>query len=970
MNFSDFLKTLYPFCGTVDKSEFVVTVTNMAISENSEDDNPLGDLKHGYRGKIFNGSKPLTAKHTAFILKNLDKERFASHLDELTNDARTNLGKSLATFGIKTAVDTVADDCADIFECILRGIPIETHAPMLKPPLAKHNLPKKNLYFSGRESVLGKIYDAFEQNREIAVTQSFYGLGGIGKTQIALRYAYSHLAHYEYICWIVAETEAETVSSVRKALWAVFKIEEALHTENDDDVVELFKHCCEQGKGLIVFDNVEMYTVVEKYISNTADIHVMITTRLAHMQEVAIRIDIGVFKPDEASIFIMKRLGKEEIPENSDVLCRRLGYLPLALEQAAAYIVANDRSVTSYLALLAEYAPELLENDDGLVAYNKAVAATLRISIRKIELQNSKNLLNLLAYFAADNIRLDFFEGLHPDTLPTMAMEAFENKLELDKVIRNLTQYSIVKREDCILSLHRLVQETVRKDSGENGKWYIIGCGNIIYQKLKFDYADIESRQYFSQVLPHAEHMLSFLEGIIDEFEEREMRLAFARTFYLIADYYYRSGRYSIGLPYYEKSLKWFKATLGDDHEDVAVIYNEISTAYREAGDYDAAIESSKLALKIREALFGEESEITASTYTGLALAYCSACKFEESLSLQKKAISIFEKTLGVEDPDVAVACNNAGIVCDELGLYDEAIELYKRAIAIYIKAFGDEHPDTADSYGNMANAHISRGEYDKAKVLCKKALNIRAKILGENHPDVATLYNSMGLIELSKGYFEDSLDWYNKALDIQLDTLGEEHPLTATTYNNIAVAYEEMDECEKALIWYGKALKIREKVLESEHAEVIATYNNIGVVYYKEDNLEKAFEYFENVLETRKRLYAPDHTEMAGIYNNIALVYYKKGDFTKAFELLDSAKCIREKNLGESHPDTAMTYANIGMVYLKQENLTEALYWNRKALVGYEKSLGNDNPYTIEVKADIADIEEKLRVATIGDET
>ena len=213
--------------------------------------------------------------------------------------------------------------------------------------LAKNNLPKVTPYFSGRMDVLETIYNAFKGANEVAVTQNIHGLGGVGKSQTALKYAYNHLMRYDYICWISAEGETEIIASVRHILKFVFEAQEVDNIDKNEDLIELFKrHCQQHINVLLVFDNLENYFFIEKYTGNVTQAHILITTRVAHMQEVSVRLNLDVFSLPDALLFMKNRLGKEEAPTNSDVLCKRLGYLPLALEQAAAYIIANDRTVS------------------------------------------------------------------------------------------------------------------------------------------------------------------------------------------------------------------------------------------------------------------------------------------------------------------------------------------------------------------------------------------------------------------------------------------------------------------------------------------------------------------------------------------------------------------------------------------------------------------------------------------------
>ncbi|MCL2300849.1 MAG: FxSxx-COOH system tetratricopeptide repeat protein [Firmicutes bacterium] len=966
MTFSEFANMLYPFCGNGDKiADYVVRlIDNVLVDPLSEEDerksiageyNPIGNLTASGLEKIYRDEpgRNIPKRAAAEILSHLDKARFADYLEAFAEDTLEGISKALSRVGITSSRENAAAVCADLFAEILTALA----AGVKKAALAAHNLPGVTPYFTGRTDALDSIHSTFTKSKTIAITQAFYGLGGIGKTQLVLKYAFEHLPDYKYICWINAETEDDALLSAKSALSVVFGVDGAESIEKSEEILASFLDCCKKNRrGLLIFDNVENYAVVQKFLAKPANIHVLITTRLAHLQEVPVRIDIGVYPPQEAVLFIQNRLGKPEAPRGSGELAMRLGYLPLALEQAAAYIAANDRTVESYLALLEEYAPELFENDEGLIAYDKAVAATLRISIRRIESRASKQFLNVLSYFAADGIRLRFFEGLEKGTMPPLLERDLDNSLKMDKVIRSLTQYSLVKREDDVLSLHRLVQEIVRGSHGKNLNFLRSGL-YIMFQKLGFDYADAQSRSNFALLVPHADNIALLAEKALTQ-EPKEAHLAIGRNYYLIADYNYRVGNYDASLSFFDRAIIQYIAGEGDRHSDVAMLRNEQANVYREMGEYEKALASYDIALSIRKEEYGERHEYTASVMNGIALTYCRQCKYEESLALHKEAYEIFKERLGENDLDVAVACNNIAISCAELGNYDEALEWYGRAIAIYEHELGTEHPDTVDTYSNIANVYADKGEYDTALEWCEKAKNARIALLGENHPDVATLYMNTALIYTSKGLYDEAAELYERAIEIFENTMGTESPMTADAYDSFGSLFDELDQLDDALYWYEKALKIRKRALGDSHANTAGSYNNIAVVYEKQGRLDECLRYLDKVRKIRSLIYSNDSTEFAGLYSNYALVYSQKGDMKKALPYLEKAIEIREKRLGIHHDDTGMVYTNMGIVLERDGRAREALGWYRKALAAYEKSLGADHPHTVDLAETIRKME------------
>jgi len=650
-----------------------------------------------------------------------------------------------------------------------------------------NNLPEnRNPHFIGRIEVLKKIRSTFEQKEAVALTQAIAGLGGVGKTQVALEYAYTYGYEYERIWWINAEKEETIFASFQK-----FALKNEIidrDTKESEIIIEAVRNWMQQHNNwLFIYDNAEEFENKEgrkfkDYLprQNTDRRHVLITSRNKRWEHLATVIALEVFSPEEATKFLASRT-KLPHDEYQDELAKKLGYLSLALEQAGAYICHTDNcGYKEYLLLLDEYHLELFKDSPDTIT-KESVHATWNISFKKITNKSSRELLNLCAFFAPDNIRCEWFTAAS-EVLPESLRGIVSDKREYNKVITQLTQYSLVScSKDNSLSIHRLVQEVIRDSLNPKQAIWRNYCISIVLNNLRFTgFSTAESRTDFLILAPH---MDSATTGISKD----------------------------------------------DATVEISQLYSFLGWGFKELANYHRTLEFYGKALNIREKVLGKEHPDTATTYNNMATAYQAQGEYECALEYYGKALNIRKKVLGKEHPDTAAIYNNMAGVYQVQYDYKCALEYYVKALNIAEKILGKEHPNTATTYNNIALVYQLQFDYECALGYYMKALNIFENVLGKEHPDTATTYNNIaGVYQLQFDY-ERALEYYGKALNIREKVLGKEHPFTASTYNNIALVYKWQGDYDRALEYYGKALNICEKVLGKEHPETKTVLDNIN---------------------------------------------------------------------------------------------------------------------------------------------
>ncbi|MDR2579423.1 MAG: toll/interleukin-1 receptor domain-containing protein [Fibromonadaceae bacterium] len=581
----------------------------------------------------------------------------------------------------------------------------ETLKASFPSSLPFNNLPFiRNKYFTGRDSIFEDICAGFENGNVNSQTQVITGTGGFGKTQIALEYAYRHANKYDYIWWIQAETEATVLMSYKN--FAV-KMKRLNRDQQDSELIieTVLSWMSSNSKWLFIYDNADNITGDTAWLPKNNHENILITTRDAH-NDIGNIIHIDVFKEEEAIDFLEKRAGIKDFP-NALKLADRLGFHPLALEQAAAYIKIHKITYTEYLSLFEDYGLKVLEKVDGVINYKDSIVATLEISLKKIEQEASLLLLYLCSYMAPENIDEMLFNE-NSTLLPSPLKEMMADRLKRNDVWSQLTRYSLLKKQEDGkgYSMHRLLQEIVWNKISNDLQWMQY-CLPLFRKSYDFEYGNIESHNRFLRLAPHVEAFLNVATSILTADEEQEK---IAYLYHIGGFGNHHLGNYSNALECYGYALVIREKVLGKEHPRTARTYDNMAKVFREQGDYGKALEYHGYALAIREKVLGKEHPNTADTYNNMATVFRDQDDYDKALDYFGYALAIYEKVLGEEHPDTATVYSNIAVVFYNQSDYSKALEWHVRAFRIFLSKLGLENPKTKIAFENMAHTYSLSG--------------------------------------------------------------------------------------------------------------------------------------------------------------------------------------------------------------------------------------------------------------------
>jgi tetratricopeptide (TPR) repeat protein len=648
------------------------------------------------------------------------------------------------------------------------------------------NLPPRNLVFTGRQDLLDRLHASLRPGQAAAVVQpqAVHGLGGVGKTQLALEYAHRYRGDYDLIWWITAEQPA-AISGQLAALVRRLGIPEA--SDQAETVQALWDELRARDRWLLVFDNAEDAADLRPWWPPDSG-HVLVTSRSPTWTTLAAAIPLDVLPRAEAVAFLQRRLGNKDPALVG--LAGALGDLPLALEQAAAYLDETATGIDDYLGLLATHARELFAAGRPTTT-EQTIATTWTLALQRLRehAPAAEDLLTLCAFLAAEDIP----RGLpaeHPDLLPERLAAVVVSPPGYQQTVGQLRRYALVKATGDGLSVHRLVQAVVRHalDPEHAQVWAATAVG-LVLAGFPDQADDFGAWPMTAGLLPHALAATDHAEAL------RVDPIATAGLLHQAGRYLWGRAEYTQAKALHQRALSIRETRLGADHPDTAYSLHNLANVLYAQGELGDARSLYERALSIRETRLGADHPDTAHTLNNLANVLNDQGDLDGARALFERTLAIRETCLGADHPDTAQTLTNLANVLVNQGDMDGAIPLYERALSIRQAKLGTDHPQTAHSLNNLANALATQGDLDGARTLQERALAIRESRQGADHPWTATILNDLGVILRDQGDLDGARTLFERSLSIREARLGADHPETITTSGNLAAVEAALDD-------------------------------------------------------------------------------------------------------------------------------------------------------------------------------
>lgn len=807
------------------------------------------------------------------------------------------------------------------------------------------NAPPRNPGFTGRSLVLERMRDQLGGGMAVVLPQpqTLYGLGGVGKTQVALEYVHRFMADYDLVWWISSEQTDDVIAGLAE-------LAVRLGAQGGDDMaaaskeaVDLLRRGVPSDRWLLVFDNADDPERLRRYFPQGGSGHILVTSRNQAWSQHGDALPVDVFLREESVEHLQRRApGLSE--RDAAQVATAVGDLPLAVEQAAAWIAETATPIDTYLEQLARQAPEVLALNQP-AGYPQPVAATWNISIERLEERSpaAVRLLQLCAFFAPEPISAnllyskEMIEALKPYDA------SLQEKLVLGRVIREIGRFALAKVDQVSNSIqvHRLVQAVIRAQLSEEEQ---AEARHVVHRILAgarpddtepIDNPDTWPR--FAAIWPHLgpsdarncrDHETRRLlidrvrylwkRGDIrtaatlgDELRETWLEMLGERDIqYLYLCFHLSNilrtrGRYVEAKELDEFTLRTQREVLGPEHPHTYMTTSSLAIDLGLLGDYGRAIELATEAHDGFNQIFHERHARTLAAANNLALNLRSVGQYARAREIDQDCYDLRSEVLGQEHPHSLSSALNLARDLREVGRYEDSVGLLSRTYESLKATLGRTYPTTLSAAKSLAVSLRRAGQLEDARRLTVATrARYRAKYTAANPESLACELN-MAADLFAAGEAAEARTTAQEVVDQYMKVPGERHPYTLAAQNNLGVYLSGSDAPEEAERLLKRVVALMRETFGREHPNTLFCVMNLANATADTGRLEIVLETERTVAGQLREVLGAHHPETLAMTSNLAVTLDALGRPDEARRLRAETGDELARQLGDEHPLT-----------------------------------------------------------------
>ncbi|MFC6093978.1 FxSxx-COOH system tetratricopeptide repeat protein [Saccharothrix lopnurensis] len=698
---------------------------------------------------------------------------------------------------------------------VVGGVPA---VESVSPPPSVGRVPVAPGLFVGRGEELARL-GAVVAGAGRAAVVAVHGLGGVGKSALAARFAAVRAEAFELVWWVTADSPAALDAGLAELAEAV--VPETARLPPEERVRLGVRWLATHDGWLLVLDNLTAPADAAELLERVRTGTVLITSRRGGGWRGVGTVVLDVLPPAEA-VELMTGLVRAEWPDadvrGADALCAELGWLPLAVEQAAAYLAQARIPPTGYRDLLARYPARMFAATAEGGDAQRTAARIWRVTLDRLaDTPLAGRVLRVLAWWA-------------PDAVPRALLDGTADEPDLVEALGRLAAHSMITLTGDTIGVHRLVQAITRtpdphdphRRTRDIDAARATATTALITGLLGRDPRDPADWPHHRLVLPHARALLDHSTAAADTGDTCDLLAHLGR--YLVGQ-----GDSATALAYFTRALHGRERILGHTHRNTLASRNDLAYAYWFVGDLRRAI------------------------------------------ALRESTAADYERLLGSDHPDTLTARNDLAYVYRFAGDLHRAIPLHEACLADRERVLGPDHPHTLTAQDTLAAAYLFAGHPWRAIPLHEKTLTDRERVLGPDHPDTLLSRNDLASAYSVAGSPRRAIPLHEATLADRERVLGPDHPDTLITRNNLATSYRAVGDFQRAIRLHESVLADRERVLGPDHPDTLASRNNIAFSHWCAGDPRRAITLYESTVADCERVLGPDHPDTKLYRENLA---------------------------------------------------------------------------------------------------
>lgn len=793
------------------------------------------------------------------------------------------------------------------------------------------SVPMRNPHFTGREGTLVRLREQLiDSPKGELVLHALHGLGGIGKTQLAIEYAHRFSGEYDLVWWVSAEDAAVTRASLTA-------LAEALGVGSPDfkiavrNALEALRLGRPHGRWLLIYDNAAEPDEIVDFLPAGGG-HVLITTRTGQWRHSAKGMEIAVFDRQESVKFLTQRVDGLTASDAGRI-ADALGDLPLALEQAAALQVEAGISASEFLSELNERGGDLISalNETPPVGYPLTLGTVWLMSVEHLRTHNpdAVKLLSRLAFFGPEPIPLSVLTAAR-HVLTGDFGEILAERLRPQRALRSLGRYSLARVDTArnTVQVHRLVQTVERLSIPKDEAYRIRHDVHVMLSAgAPANPDDSDTWAVYDGFLGHIEP-----SGTLTcrRPEVREFCINFARYLYARGDY---GGARHIAETAIEHWIREPAEPGSDPLNDQHVLAMRwvLGVVLRLVGEPGAAFALNQETLERMRTIFGPEHEDTLRVMNNYGGDLRLLGRFEEAKELDETSVELHRGVFGPDDNWTLMAANNLGVDCRVTSDYRRALEVDREVLASRLRLYARHNQMVLRSRNQVARDLRELGEYAESLEVQREVTADFLRVLDADHPFVMRARKNLSVSLRKAGYYREARE---------------------------------------------KAEEIRERYearFGADHVDTLAACCNLINDLRLAGELEQAREIGEDTLARYRRTLGANHPFTYGCAVNLAVAMRRLGLVAEAAKLDDQARSGLVDTVGPDNLYTLTALANLASDRSALGDLTSARELGEEAVRRFTGTFDAEHPLTLEstvnLIADLRAARESERIESLGED-